>query len=78
MSPEDQKSFETLFDLFAHPGWDLLTEEFQDNLVNIKDIMQSRTLEELFTNQGKANVMEYIVNLPVITEEMYKQAMENA
>lgn len=77
MSPEDQKAFETLFDLFNHPGWDLLVEELEDSLVSVKDIMNSTTVEELFTNQGKASVLQYIINLSETTEEMYQQALRS-
>ena len=78
MSPEDQKDFEDLFDMFNSPGWDLLAEELRENLTDVQNIMNSTSLEDLFTNQGKASVMQYIVNLPEITEEMYRQALESS
>ncbi len=40
MSPEEQKYYETYFDLFLHPGWKQFVEEINDILSNhrIEDI----------------------------------------
>ena len=40
MSPEEQKYYETYFDLFLHPGWKQFVEEINDILDNhrIEDI----------------------------------------
>lgn len=46
MSPEDQKYYETYFDLFIHPGWKQFQEEIQDilNKYRIEDIKDDRHL----------------------------------
>lgn len=46
MSPEDQKYYETYFDLFIHPGWKQFQEEIQDilNKYRIEEIKDERHL----------------------------------
>jgi len=46
LSPEDQKYYETYFDLFIHPGWKQFQEEIQDILdkYRIEDIKDERHL----------------------------------
>jgi hypothetical protein len=46
LSPEDQKYYETYFDLFIHPGWKQFQEEIQDilNKYRIEEIKDERHL----------------------------------
>jgi hypothetical protein len=46
LSPEDEKYYETYFDLFIHPGWKQFQEELQDILDKhrIEDIKDEKHL----------------------------------
>jgi len=46
LSPEDEKYYETYFDLFIHPGWKQFVEEIEDilNAYRIEDIKDEKNL----------------------------------
>lgn len=77
MSPEEEKEFENLFDLFSHPGWKILmrfTKEDAEALANIRVVT---TPEDLWRNKGKVEVLDNMLTLQAYMEEAYAQAKED-
>jgi len=74
MSPEDRKMYDDLFDLFTHPGWKLVIQDLERMIEPIEDIRYTNDLADLHANKGKVEVMDYLLNLPEITERSYEEA----
>jgi hypothetical protein len=68
MSPEDQKVYETYLDLFIHPGWTQLMEDLKELREPVTDLRYTRDLEDLYTNKGKLEVLDYLINFSSILE----------
>lgn len=74
MTPEDVKKFETLLDLFAHPGWKLLVDELEFKREAIKEsFVQFGVAENLLTyGQGRIQVYDELRGLPSLIEQALK------
>ena len=57
MSPEEQRSFDDLLDLFAMPGWRSLMDEFSDLVEQLDSVENISTLETLHKAKGKIEAL---------------------
>lgn len=75
MTPEDVKRFETLQDMFAHPGWRIRIDEFEFKEQALKEQFAQFgiTAELLAFGQGRISVYRELAGLPALLE----QALEN-
>lgn len=73
MSPEDLKAYEEYFDLFSRPGWTRLVEDLSESLDVVLDIRNAKDEKDLFTNQGKADVLKQIVTLQETMDRLYQE-----
>lgn len=74
MTPEDVKKFETLQDLFSHPGWPVLINECDFKVESIKESLTSFGIAEnlLAYGQGRISVYREFSSLPVIIDQALK------
>ena len=70
MTPEDVKRYETLQDLFVHPGWYLLEDELKENIETLKDNLVTSS-NEAWTNilRGRIITIKDILGYPVLVEK---------
>lgn len=73
MSPEDREVYEMYLDMFLHPGWKHLVEDLAEWRGPILDLRNSKDIEDLHANKGKLEVIDYIINLPDIVDNAYKE-----
>jgi hypothetical protein len=68
VTPEAVKQFETLLDMFGHPGWQVLMEEFDFKIDSIKEGFTSFgiTPELLAFGQGRISVYRELQGLPTL------------
>lgn len=66
--PEDVKRFETLLDMFGHPGWALLIDEFNFKTEGIKEGFTTFGIDPalLAFGQGRISVYRELEGLPIL------------
>lgn len=75
MKPEDVKKFETLQDLFSHPGWKVLDDECTFKVDAIKETFTQFGLAENLLAYGQGRVAAYreFQGLPGLIEHALKE-----
>jgi hypothetical protein len=75
MTPEDVKRFETLQDLFSHPGWAMLVEELDARTEAIKEGFTTFGVTEtlLAFGQGRISTHRDLTSLPNVIEHALKE-----
>ena len=63
MTPETEKYFRDLNDLFRSEGWKILLEDMQTSVVGINSIEQTKDEQDLYFRKGQLAVMNNILNL---------------
>lgn len=77
MSPEDQKYFDTYFDLFSSDGWKQLIEDLNQLEDTARNSMCDLSDEQsMFVRKGNIQIYSYINNLPILIEHNYKAQTE--
>lgn len=75
MEPELQKYYEDLFDLFLHPGWKHLIEDFtadQERIENIRNVTDSNGL---YFNQGKLLILDRFIQFEENAKKAYDELL---
>ena len=75
MTKEDEKYYETYFDLFLHPGWKQLATELTESLnsYRIEDIADADALKRV---QGERAVLSRLISFEVSMKETYELILE--
>ncbi len=75
LTPEDEKFFNELDDLFAQPGWKKLIEEARNTIYHLQaDSLEAGSWEQVLVNRGRAQQLAEFVNMEE-TAAMQKAAM---
>jgi len=79
ITPENVKRFETLLDLFSHPGWALLCEEFNFKVEAIKEGFTVFGLDPnvITYGQGRISVYRELEGLPIILRNALDEQKED-
>lgn len=78
MSPEDQKYFDTYFDLFSTDSWKQFIKDLNQLEDNARNSMCDLSNEQsMFIRKGNIQIYSYINNLPTLVEHNYKAQLEN-
>lgn len=75
MTKEDEKYYETYFDLFLHSGWKQLVTDLTESLdsYRIEDIADADALKRV---QGERAILSRLVNFEVSIKETYDLILE--
>lgn len=63
MTPETEKYFRDLNDMFRSEGWKILTEDMKASLVGVSSVEFTKDEQDLFFRKGQLAVMNNILNL---------------
>lgn len=63
MTPETEKYFRDLNDMFRSDGWKILTEDMKGSLANVNSVEFTKDEQDLFFRKGQLAVMNNILNL---------------
>lgn len=74
MTPETEKYFRDLNDLFRSEGWKILLEDMQTSVVGINSIEQTKDEQDLYFRKGQLVVMNNIINLETQVAHAREQA----
>lgn len=75
MTKEDEKYYESYFDLFIHPGWKQLITDLTDSLdsYRIEDIKDESSLH---TVKGERTILYRLINFEASIKETYDMIVE--
>jgi hypothetical protein len=71
------KFYDNRFDLFNVAGWKDLEEELEAIKTQIQDLARINNSDELFFVKGQLYVINYLLNLKIVTEQAYEQEAGN-
>jgi hypothetical protein len=78
MTPDERKYFDMMEDLFAHPGWKFLSEQFKKEIYQLQadslDVKVVPNWDVLNFNRGRAVEKAELIRLPEIVA-VEKQAV---
>lgn len=77
LSPEDQKYYEELFDLFSTPGWKHFIEMTQLHKTQLEDMLSVQSIDDLRNRQGQLAYINTILNLKSNVEFTYEELTGN-
>ncbi len=63
MTPETEKYFRNLNDMFRSEGWQILIEDMKASLAGINSVEFTKDEQDLFFRKGQLVVMNNILNL---------------
>jgi hypothetical protein len=63
MTPETEKYFRDLNDMFRSEGWKILTEDMKASLATVNSVEFAKDEQDLFFRKGQLAVMNNILNL---------------
>jgi hypothetical protein len=77
VTPENVKRYETYQDLFSHPGWKQLEEEFEENISTLKDNLVSSP-NEAWSNvlRGRITTFKDLLGFPSLVEKALEDNVE--
>ena len=76
MTPETEKYFRDLNDMFRSDGWKILLGDIQASAVNVNSIENTKDEQDLFFRKGQLAVMANILNLEAQVAAAQQQAQE--
>ena len=77
MTPETEKYFRDLNDLFRSEGWKILLGDIQASADTVNSIEGTRDEQDLFFRKGQLAVMNNILNLETQVSAAQEQAEES-
>lgn len=75
MTPEDVKRFETYQDMFAHPGWTMLMDEFETNIESLKEevLQYKMDYDRVMYTRGRITTLRDVKSFPAAIEHALKE-----
>jgi hypothetical protein len=79
VTPEDVKRFETLLDMFGHPGWRILIDELNFKTEALKEQFTGFGLDPtlLAFGQGRISVYRELEGLPTLLRNALEEKDES-
>ena len=74
MTPETEKYFRDLNDMFRSEGWKILLADIQASAQGVNSIESTRDEQDLFFRKGQLAVMNNILNLETQVSAAQEQA----
>lgn len=74
MTPETEKYFRDLNDMFRSEGWKSLTNDIRASAVEVNSVEQTKDEQDLFFRKGQLAVMANILNLETQVANAQEQA----
>lgn len=77
MDKDLQEYYESRFDMFTSKGWVDLIEDITPMIENYNTITNVSTLEELYLNKGRMDILNWLAGLKPLTEKAYEDLNED-
>jgi hypothetical protein len=76
MTPETEKYFRDLNDMFRSEGWKILLSDIQASATNVNSVEGTKDEQDLFFRKGQLAVMANILNLEAQVAAAQEQAQD--
>jgi len=74
LTPDEQKYYDDLDEMFATEGWKNLIEDCTKEIYQLQaDALEAGSWDEVCRLRGRAEQLAYLVNLEAVTETMKQQ-----
>jgi len=77
MTPETEKYFRDLNDMFRSEGWKILLGDIQASAIGVNSIESTKDEQDLYYRKGQLAVMNNILNLETQVSAAQEQAEES-
>jgi hypothetical protein len=77
MTPETEKYFRDLNDMFRSEGWKILLGDIQASAIGVNSIESTKDEQDLYFRKGQLAVMNNILNLETQVSAAQEQAEES-
>jgi len=77
MTPETEKYFRDLNDMFRSEGWKILLGDIQASAMGVNSIENTKDEQDLYYRKGQLAVMNNILNLETQVSAAQEQAEES-
>ena len=74
MTPETEKYFRDLNDMFRSEGWKILTKDLEQSILGVNSIETTKDEQDLYFRKGQLVVMNNIINLETQVAHAREQA----
>ena len=74
MTPETEKYFRDLNDMFRSEGWKILTKDLEQSILGVNSIEHTKDEQDLYFRKGQLVVMNNILNLETQVAHAQEQA----
>jgi len=75
LTPEDQKYYDGMGDMFGSVGWKQLTEDLQKEIYQIQaDALEADSWDAVLKLRGRAEAWAYLLNFEAIVDFQKEQA----
>ena len=74
MTPETEKYFRDLNDMFRSDGWKILTKDLEQSILGVNSIEHTKDEQDLYFRKGQLVVMNNILNLETQVATAQEQA----
>jgi hypothetical protein len=74
MTPETEKYFRDLNDMFRSEGWKILTKDLEQSILGVNSIENTKDEQDLYFRKGQLVVMNNILNLETQVAHAQEQA----
>jgi len=74
MTPETEKYFRDLNDMFRSEGWKILTKDLEQSILGVNSIETTKDEQDLYFRKGQLAVMNNILNLETQVAHAQEQA----
>jgi len=74
MTPETEKYFRDLNDMFRSDGWKILTKDLEQSILGVNSIEHTKDEQDLYFRKGQLVVMNNIINLETQVAHAREQA----
>jgi hypothetical protein len=74
MTPETEKYFRDLNEMFRSEGWKILTKDLEQSILGVNSIETTKDEQDLYFRKGQLAVMNNILNLETQVAHAQQQA----
>jgi hypothetical protein len=74
MTPETEKYFRDLNEMFRSDGWKILTKDLEQSILGVNSIEHTKDEQDLYFRKGQLVVMNNIINLETQVAHAREQA----
>lgn len=73
MEQELEQYYLNRFDMMSQQGWKDLVEDVNEMINSYNQVLNVKTVEDLYIKQGQLDILNWIVSLKDVSEQAYEE-----